>query len=150
MSRELLGTPAAHAGLGRASGRTRDLLDGALAALRRDPCSERLKSYRLRGEPPWAHLCRLNVGATTWRIVYAIGPKSNQVTVICIGRHDETKDDVYVAAAEVLGVLAADAKQIRGSREKCCRKGQPQRLTGAEAARAKTRTMSPKSSTTTA
>ncbi len=141
MSRELLGTPEAHAGLGRASGRTRQVLDGALAALRRDPCDDQLKSYRLRGEPPWVDLCRLNVSVTNWRIVYALGPKSNQVTVICIGRHDETKEDVYLATADVLGVAPVEAKQLRSSREKCCRKGQPQRLTRAEVARVRARTL---------
>ncbi|MBI2756470.1 MAG: hypothetical protein HYX52_07155 [Chloroflexi bacterium] len=130
MSRILLTTPRAAADRVRVTGADRRLLEGALALLRKDPCDKRLRSFRLRGDPPWAHLCRLAFGhERAWRIVYALGPQYDQVTVIAIGRHTETADGIYRIVADLMGVPHASARDFDRARERCCADGQPARIT---------------------
>lgn len=140
MSRSLLATPRAAADRLRIQGADRRLLEGALALLRKDPCDKRLRSYRLRGDPPWAHLCRLAFGhERAWRIVYALGPWYDQVTIIAVGRHTETPDGVYRVVAELMGVPEVSAREFERVRERCCAEGQPPRITLSAAHRIRAR-----------
>jgi len=105
------------------------LLNGALSALRVDPCSLP-QCTRLRGED-YGHLCRHAVANTNLRIVFAFGPKADEITVLAIGRHDDTSENVYRQLAHLLGVTY-DEGRFKKAKEPCCGGGYPRRLTRAE------------------
>jgi hypothetical protein len=101
------------------------LLNGALSALRKDPCALP-HCTRLRG-PGYSHFCRHEIARSTRRVVFAFGPRAQEITVLVIGRHDETPEQVYRALAMLLGIEFSEG--FSEAKERCCQSGMPRWIT---------------------